>query len=129
MWTRFCDDTFGSISVAAVYTCIGICLTQPTTIREEIVESPASCTFQCWPARLVSSTVFKIEDAHFSITGTCYDCSVIGVGHEFDREDVRMMSRADTGTKCHSFGLIVGIVTPNIEVGIIGTRSKEPTAC
>lgn len=40
-----------------------------------------------------------------------------------------MVSRTDAGIEGESLGLVLRIVTPDVQVGIIRTRGKKPSAC
>jgi len=124
MRARLGDDTFGSIGMAAVDSRICIRFGQPSAVPKEVVEPPASCALCCTCGSLRASTVFQVEYAYLRVSSTCDDGTVVRVGHELDGEDVGMVASADTGIEGERLRLVVGVVLPDVEVGIVGAGSE-----
>ena len=110
--------------MAAIDSGICICFGQPSATPKEVIKSPASCTLCCTSGSLGGTTIFQVKYPHFRITGTGHDGPVVRVGHELDGEDVGTVACADTGIEAERFCLVLGIVLPDVEVGIVRARGK-----
>ena len=116
--------------MASIHPSVCVPISQPAGMPEEAIKSSAPCaggktgvSRYVW----VRSTILKIKDADLRVAGTRNYSSIARVGHELDTEDVGMVSRADTCIERKRFGQIGGIVFPDVQVGVIGTRGQEVT--
>ena len=122
MRARLSHHTLGSVSMTSINTGVRIRLIQPAGVTKEFAEPPTPCAAL---ERSVSYTtcvagVFEIEDSNLGVPCTCDDCMVTGVGHEFDAEDICMMTGSNASIEGEIFSTIDRVVVPNVQICVIG---------
>lgn len=69
--------------------------------------------------------MFKIKYADLIISGTSDNRPIGSEGCEFDAEDVCRMPCGDTGIQRKRLCYDVRVISPDIDVGIVGSRCEE----
>ena len=107
--------------MASIDPCVRIRLIQPPSVTKEFVESPtAGATLERSVSRISRITaVLKVADPNLGVPCTCNDGTVVGVGHEFDAENIRVVTSSNTGVEGERFSKIGGVVVPDVQVGVI----------
>jgi hypothetical protein len=121
------DDSLGTVGMAAIDTSIGVGLIKPAGIWKEIIETSASRAGIDFWGRSWATAVFEIENSNLGVSSTGNHSPVIGVGHEFDGEDIGMMTSVHARVERERFGYVCRVVLPYVEVGIIGARGEQST--
>jgi hypothetical protein len=71
------------------------------------------------------ASIFDVEHPHLSITSTGDQRLIVRVRCKFDAKDVGCVAGREDGAQGEGFGCGIGIVRPNIEIGVVGARCKE----
>jgi hypothetical protein len=67
--------------------------------------------------------VFDIENTYLRVTGACNYCSIVRLWHEFDREDVGLVTGEDGSIECKRSIGGFGLIRVDIEMLIIRAGS------
>jgi len=71
--------------------------------------------------------MLKVKDANLVIPRGGDESSIVGMWHELDREDVCSVTCSDGGAESELRGGVVGLISVDVEMLIIGSRSEETT--
>lgn len=92
--------------MTAIDSGVGVGLVEPSSVGKEVAEastSGAGGEGGGRPIALGRAGILEVKDTDFRVSGASHDALVSAVWHELDREDVGMMTCADTGVQGEGF--------------------------
>lgn len=108
--------------MTSVDSSIGVAFTQIAHSLKKIVEPPT-------PSRgrkggggtsiAIAAGVFNIEDAHLRIASASDQGPIVGMWHEFDREDVGSMARSHSRIQCERSIRRIGLIRIDIQMLVV----------